>query len=107
VPPIWPEPIKAILSRAMGNLSFEHEEGGWKEAEWLVIPFDRPVQVAPCAIVGPALISIRTIPPLSFRGASPLRANPGTMTMTGSMNSGLALARPGVTINCRYVSTNP
>jgi hypothetical protein len=29
------------------------------EAEWLVIPFDRTVQVAACSIVGLALISIR------------------------------------------------
>src|SRR5712664_839989 len=41
----------------MGNLSFEPEGGGWMEAGWLVIPFDRPVQVAACSIVGLASIS--------------------------------------------------
>jgi hypothetical protein len=35
----------------MGNLSFEHEGGGWKEADWLVIPFACSVQVAACSIV--------------------------------------------------------
>src|ERR1700689_1586028 len=42
-----------------GNLTFEHKEEGWKEAKWLVIPFDRPVQVGACPIVGPAAISAR------------------------------------------------
>jgi hypothetical protein len=58
VPPIWPEPIKAILSRAMGNPSFERTEVEDRKFDWLVIPFDRPVQVGACSIVGPASISI-------------------------------------------------
>src|ERR1700688_3999831 len=37
------------------------KEGGWKEAEWLVIPFDRPVQVGACPIVG-QLSSFRDAP---------------------------------------------
>src|ERR1700738_2167594 len=58
----------------MGNLSFERQGGG-KEAEWLVIPCDGYVQFAARPIVGHASISIRGIPPLSFRGAR--RREPG------------------------------
>jgi hypothetical protein len=41
VPPIWPEPIKAILSRAMGNLSFEGQGGVEKKLDgWLSFSTD-------------------------------------------------------------------
>ena len=33
------------------------------EAEWLVIPFDRAVQVAACSIIGSASISVREYVP--------------------------------------------
>src|SRR6266436_9266855 len=49
-----------------GNLSFEPEPGGGLGELNLVIPFDRPVQVAPCSIVRH---------PASFR-AQVKRANP-------------------------------
>src|SRR5258706_6019817 len=42
------------------SLSFEPEGRRVMKAEWLVIPFDRTVQVAACSIVGLALISIRS-----------------------------------------------
>jgi predicted exporter len=43
----------------MGNCPLNPKEEDEGYAEWLVIPFDRPVQVAACSIVGVALISIR------------------------------------------------
>jgi predicted exporter len=42
----------------MGNCPLNPKEEDEGYAEWLVIPFDRPVQVAARSIVGLALISI-------------------------------------------------
>src|SRR6266567_8750950 len=74
----------------MGNPSFEGHAGGWRKLKWLVIPFDRPVQVAPCSIVDTARNSIRAIRLSSFRGATKSRAVHPTNTI-GNMDSGPAL----------------
>jgi hypothetical protein len=60
----------------MGNLSFERTEVDERNVDWLVIPFDRPVQAGACSIVGLALISIG---PATYviPGASPSRGEPG------------------------------
>src|SRR5882724_5215032 len=43
----------------MGNLSFERTEEDGSRFDWLVIPFDRPIQAGACSIVGLASVSIR------------------------------------------------
>jgi len=42
----------------MGNLSFERTQVEEGKFDWLVIPFDRPVQAGVCSIVDLASISI-------------------------------------------------
>ena len=65
------------------------------EAGWLVIPFDRPVQVAACSIVGLALISTSRA---RHSGTRP-RREPGIPEVVDreSPNDGMR----------RQVSTNP
>src|ERR1700724_2211330 len=81
-----------------GNLSFEPEPGGRLGELNLVIPFDRPVQVAPCSIAELAANSVRGRTPRRHCDERKRRSNPdrllGPVDCFAEPVIGRAFARP-------------